>query len=148
MSDFTLPVSDLVLHMPPTSLLLTLAGGLIVAAVCWRATRRDEWEGWGTDFSGNKVPRWFDWIHWGLGLGSDLRYKPRWYERRAYVMGLRDAARMVEDRRTEPVADQGLHGRRLQTVKGSEHLKAAIKDIHAHARKLLGLPRDGQSGLE
>ena len=45
------------------------------------------------------APKWFDWPHWGLAIGSDHRYQPRWYERRAYVMGLRDAARIVERER-------------------------------------------------
>ena len=42
----------------------------------------------------------FDWRDqlnsWKLGIGSDMRYSPRWWERRAYVMGLRDAAREAE----------------------------------------------------
>ena len=100
-------------------------------------------EGWGTDFSGNKIPKWFDWPHWGLALGSDDRYKPRWYERRAYVMGLRDAARITNAHRTEPVSKT-----RSVTVKGAEHLKAAVKAIHSRARWVLGLPADSRSGLE
>jgi hypothetical protein len=85
------------------------------------------------------APKWFDWTHWGLGLGSDTRYKPKWFERRAYVMGLRDAARIAETCRfsagDNAKTDTELRARRFM---GRE----VIARIHKAATDLLGLPAD------
>lgn len=80
-------------------------------------------------------PVWFDWPHWGLAIGSDHRYKPRWYERRAYIMGLRDAARIAESKHYIP-REHGLHSVLRPGV------KPVIKAIHAYVLDFLGLPAD------
>lgn len=82
-----------------------------------------------------KVPSWFDWPAWGLAIGSNRRYEPRWYERRAYTMGLRDAARITESARFMPCDyerdDNELRARRQM---GRE----VIQHIHAYALRVLG----------
>ena len=79
-------------------------------------------------------PVWFDWPCWGLAIGSDHRYKPRWYEKRAYVAGLRDAARIASSKEyiKTPI---GRHVRR-------DGVRPVIKAIHAYVLDLLGLPAD------
>lgn len=78
--------------------------------------------------------RWFDWPKWGLAIGSDKRYKPRWWERQAYIAGLRDAARIAEAHRFirppvgHPVERMGV--------------TPVIKAIHAYVLDFLGLPPD------
>jgi hypothetical protein len=81
-------------------------------------------------------PKWFDWEHWGLGIGSDRRYKPRWRERRAYVMGLRDAAREAE-KYTHIITPTQRYVRRDGVI-------PVIKGIHAYVRDFLGLPADSR----
>ena len=100
---------------------------------------------------------WFDWPHWGLALGSDHRYKPRWYERRAYVMGLRDAARIADHERwiATKIGDEDVrfkfdpHTCRTPT----ENLKLQtgrwiVRGIHRYVLRFMGLPPDDRSGLE
>jgi hypothetical protein len=97
------------------------------------------------------APKWFWWTHWGLAIGSSERYKPRWYERRAYVMGLTDAARIAEHERwiatkigdTDVRFAQDPRSRRTP----NENLKLAtgrfiIHGIHNYTRRFLGLPID------
>ena len=97
------------------------------------------------------APKWFDWPHWGLAIGSGKRYEPRWYERRAYVMGLRDAARIVEHERWQSTKIGDTDVRFVRDVHSSrtptENLKLAtgrfiIHGIHNYARWFLGLPID------
>ena len=89
---------------------------------------------------GHYLPEWFDWLHWGLALGSDHRYKPRWYEKRAYAMGLRDAARIAEKERFIKTPTDRYVRR--------DGVRPVIKAIHAYTRKFMGLPPDARSGLE
>jgi hypothetical protein len=91
-------------------------------------------------------PRWFDWARWGLALGSDKRYKPKWWERRAYIMGIRDAARIVEHERYQPHPDKPRS--RMVLTPGSSELRLAVRTLHAYVRNFLGLPPDHRSGLE
>jgi hypothetical protein len=103
-------------------------------------------------------PKWFDWPWWGCAIGSDERYQPRWYERRAYVMGLRDAARIVEHERwvATKIGEKDIRfveapsklprGLRRHRSK-SETLKLAtgrfiIHGIHNYVRRFMGLPVD------
>ena len=83
---------------------------------------------------------WMDWPHWGLAIGSDQRFKPRWWERRAYFAGLRDAARIA--RNLEFIQRPGLHSVRRPGV------RPVVKAIHAYVLDFLGLPPDPRSGLE
>jgi hypothetical protein len=94
------------------------------------------------------TPKWFWWTHWGLAIGSSQRYKPSWWERRAYIEGLTDAARIVESRRfaahygNVPQDDNELRARRSM---GRE----SIIEIHKYVTNFLGLPNDGkQFGLD
>lgn len=84
--------------------------------------------------------KWFDWPHWGLAIGSDKRYTPRWWERRAYFSGLRDAARIAESVHyiKTPVG---------RSVRRSG-VRPAVKAIHAYVLDFMGLPSDDRSGLE
>ena len=88
-----------------------------------------------------KTLKWLDWPQWGLALGSDERYAPKWYEFRAYAMGLRDAARIVEDQRWK---EGDIHYACRSQSYGIRYVKA----IHARVLKVLGLPPDDRSGLE
>lgn len=68
------------------------------------------------------------WPEWWHGIGSDKRYAPKWwFTRRAYMAGLQDAGRIVENARwnrdvvphqpttlTGPVVIKALHDRYLQ----------------------------------
>lgn len=94
-----------------------------------------------------KVPSWFDWSTWGLAIGSNRRYEPRWYERRAYVMGLRDASRIVESQRFSEDYARDTHGEpelRARRQMGRE----VIQLIHAYALRVLGLPPEAQRMIE
>lgn len=98
-----------------------------------------------------KWPKWFDWPWWGCAIGSNERYEPRWYERRAYVMGLRDAARIAEHNRwiATKIGETDIRfrkDRRSRQTK-TDTLKLAtgrfiIHGIHDYTRRLLGLPVD------
>jgi hypothetical protein len=81
------------------------------------------------------VPKWFDWFHWGDAIGSHERYRPGLLERRAYVMGLRDAARIVEAGTwvEEP-------NKRPRRAEGFQNLREAIRRIHDRARHIVRLP--------
>ena len=87
---------------------------------------------------------WFDWPQYGLAIGSDRRYKPRWWERRAYFCGLRDAARIAEhirfDRKEGPESDPYRATDRTA--------RRIVRLIHAHMLEWLGFPPDDKSGLE
>lgn len=82
--------------------------------------------------------KWFTWEHWGFGIGSNSRYEPRWYERRAYVMGLRDAARIIDAHRFIRRSDDHEEEIRARRQMGRETIQA----IHAFALRVLGLPAD------
>ena len=97
------------------------------------------------------APKWFDWPYWGLAIGSSDRYQPRWYERRAYVMGLRDAARIVEHERWTATKIGDTDVRFVCDSRSrrpfNENLKLAtgrfiIHGIHNYARRFLGLHPD------
>jgi hypothetical protein len=78
-------------------------------------------------------PDWFDWVDLGLALGSDRRFKPKGErERCAYVMGLRDAARIVEAQRyiKTPI------NRYIERA----GCRPSVKAIHAYTLDFLGLP--------
>lgn len=96
-------------------------------------------------------PKWFDWPYWGCAIGSNERYRPRWYERRAYVMGLRDAARIVENERWAATKIGDGDYRFTQDARShrtlNENLKLAtgrfiIHGIHNYVRRFMGLPLD------
>ena len=96
-------------------------------------------------------PKWFDWPFWGCAIGSDERYRPRWYERRAYVMGLRDAARIAERDRWVAIKIGGKDERFKRDSRSgrtlNENLKLAtgrfiIHGIHDYVRRFMGLPVD------
>jgi hypothetical protein len=63
------------------------------------------------------------WWHSSL---SDQRYKPRWWERDAYIEGLRDALRIVELVRYKNFDNKAVW----------DTLCAAEKNIYARARKI------------
>jgi hypothetical protein len=75
------------------------------------------------------MPKWFDWIRWSYAIGSDDRYELRWYERRAYVMGLRDAARIAERNAWFQATGESGAGKTL----GFADLRRAIAEIHHRA---------------
>lgn len=89
--------------------------------------------------------RWFDWPQWGLALGSDQRFKPRWWERRAYFAGLRDAARIAEQVRWREM-EMEVHQSAGEVRKRAG--RAIIKAVHAYMLTVFGLPPDDKSGLE
>jgi hypothetical protein len=107
--------------------------------------------------------KWFDWPKWGLALGSEERYWPRWYERRAYFKGLRDAARIVDNVRWQPIKDhiaavEAAHGdiATMDTGNGPAPYRngwrrggrVAVKAIHAYMLNRFNLKPDDRSGLE
>jgi hypothetical protein len=81
-------------------------------------------------------------------IGSDQRYKPRWWEQRAYIEGLTDAARIVESRRF--VAHYGNVPQDADELRARRSMgRESIIEIHKHATNTLGLPNDGrQFGYE
>lgn len=91
------------------------------------------------------MARWFHWMHWGFAIGSSDRYTPKFWERRAYTMGLRDAARIAENRRfatdTGIPSDDPEH--RARRNMGREIILA----IHRHTTDTMGLSNDDTSGL-
>lgn len=76
-----------------------------------------------------KYPKWFTWLEHWHGLGSDRRYSPRWWERRAYVAGLHDAAKLVELQRWQP----GEQSDRKIRSAGFDDMRAAQREIHKRA---------------
>lgn len=125
-------------HMPPVSLLLVLAATLIALGIRRIATRRrrELRHAYWTPARGE--PDWFDWPFWGAAIGCDERFKPKGErERIGYVMGLRDAARIVEETR---------HIRTpINRYVERAGCKPAIKAIHAYTLDFLGLPAKVQS---
>lgn len=87
------------------------------------------------------APTWLiDWPTWGSAIGSDQRYKPCWYERKAYAMGLRDAARIVEAQTWVEAPNK-----RPRRAVGFDDLRKAIKAIHSFALDCLRGPDDLRS---
>ncbi len=87
-----------------------------------------------------KILNWLDWSHWGLALDSDERYAPKWYEFRAYAMGLRDAARIIEGERWK-AGDIAVGRINLEPDRASDTFgRRYIKAIHARVLAVLGLP--------
>ena len=88
-----------------------------------------------------KRPDWFDWPHWDSAILSNDRYTPRWYERRAYIMGLRDAARIAAN--VEYIKTPTSRYVRRAGV------RPVIMAVHAYVRTFLGLPSDlSRHGIE
>jgi hypothetical protein len=77
-------------------------------------------------------PKWFDWLEWNSAIGSDTRYIPRWYERRAYVMGLRDAARIAENHAWQSVAAPKPGSNTVEKAPGFTNIRMAIAAIHTY----------------
>lgn len=128
----------IVFHMPPPELLFVLGSILFITGIGRLATRRRReirvklW----TPTPGE--PDWFDWPSWGLAIGSDERFKPHGErERCAYVMGLRDAARIAESEHFI-VTPIGRHVKR-------DGIRPAVKAIHRYVLDFLKLPAKVQT---
>lgn len=113
-------------------LLFAVSAALIVSAIIWlaRSRRRQLRHAYWTPKPGE--PDWFDWPSWGMTIGSNQRFKPRGErERIGYVMGLRDAARIVESEHfiKTPI------GRYVKR----DGIRPAVKAIHRYVLDFLKL---------